>query len=29
MSLKRVIFLILAVFAVYHGFATPLPADSD
>lgn len=29
MSFKRVIFLILAVFAVYHGFVTPLPADSD
>ncbi len=29
MSFKRVIFLILAVFAVYHAFVTPLPADSD
>ncbi|RSJ56145.1 hypothetical protein D8811_07040 [Streptococcus gordonii] len=29
MSFKRVIFLILAVFAVYHSFVTPLPADSD
>ena len=29
MSFKRVIFLILAVFAVYNGFVTPLPADSD
>ena len=29
MSFKRVIFLILGVFAVYHGFVTPLPADSD
>ena len=29
MSFKRVIFLILAVFAVYHAFVTPLPAESD
>ena len=29
MSFKIVIFLILGVFAVYHGFVTPLPADSD
>ena len=29
MSFKRVIFLILGVFAVYHGIVTPLPADSD
>ena len=29
MSFKRVLFLILGVFAVYHAFVTPLPADSD
>ena len=29
MSFKKILFLILAVFAVYYGFVTPLPADSD
>ena len=29
MSFKRVLFLILGVFAVYHAFVAPLPADSD
>ena len=29
MSFKKILFLILAVFAVYYCFVTPLPADSD